>query len=173
MRTALIIRLCFPCCSVVLTLSQGVFGFPCSASEEGKKKLVETARTADLNLAKGIFHTMECPAWYINGGGRLARKDWPLLGNWLGKGQQVLSTCAPHVFLGCSSSLFLLFPLLILLYFTLLPLLNSSYLPISTHLVYLISVLPSIPLQGEWAEDKDWLKDSYCHLGLNSSPGGK
>lgn len=50
---------------MVLTLSQGLFQFPPSASEEVQKKLVEsTARTAEL--AKGIFHTMECLAQYRN-----------------------------------------------------------------------------------------------------------
>lgn len=96
-RTMLTIHSCFRCCSVVLTLSQGVFDFPLfcqwgGAEEAGR----DTARTADLNLAHGTFHTMECPAWYINGGGRLAQRGQPLLGNWLDEGQQVLSSCNVH-----------------------------------------------------------------------------
>lgn len=134
--------------------------------------------------------------------GRDSQDSWPepgqrdisyhgmpcLVYKWRGKvGQEGLTTAgelagersagAEHLCTTCLSwvfffSLFVISTVNITV-FHFLPLLNSSYLPISTHLVYLISVLPSIPLQGEWAEDKDWLKDSYCHLGLNSSPGGK
>lgn len=53
-RIVLIAKQCFSYCWVVLTLSQGLFRFPCSANEQVHKKPGgSTARTSDSNWPKG------------------------------------------------------------------------------------------------------------------------
>lgn len=118
----------FSCFWVVFIQSQGLFGFLCSASQEVRKKPVgNTARTADLKLAKAIFSTREYHTQYTNWG-ELALRGPSLLGHALGISQWVINAIVHHLFLfGFYFSLFfLLLPFSFSFSFSLLLLLSSS-----------------------------------------------
>jgi len=99
MRVMLITHWCFSCCWAVLTLSQGVFSFsywPASkeagwAPEAGRGH----SRDSWPQLIKGTPHTTWCHIKHINQG-KLTRGRWPVLQDWPGISQQVVSNCTVH-----------------------------------------------------------------------------
>lgn len=79
----------FSCCYVGVTLSQGLLGPSSPASVVAAGAQEGTQPASRTSLPKGLLQTMARPVQKLGDG-------WPgpLLGNQLGIGQRVLSSCA-------------------------------------------------------------------------------
>lgn len=146
---------------MALTLSQGLFCFPCPAWEGTQETREEHGQDSWPKLAKGIFYTMECHAQYTNWW-KLARSHCSLVGDKLVINQWVMSmvlciTCFPWA----SFSLLLLLFLLLFLNFD--PIAELLLLLLLLHYYYFASIIklffsptmsfPFFPILCEWAND--------------------